>query len=67
MSALLERLEVASPGDAIDVATFKLADRGVIEALLAAAARGVTRARAARSGRGSAGRAERHPQPAGGE
>jgi phosphatidylserine/phosphatidylglycerophosphate/cardiolipin synthase-like enzyme len=39
--ALLERLEVASPGDAIDVATFKLADRGVIEALLAAAARGV--------------------------
>jgi PLD-like domain len=38
---LLERLELASPGDAIDVATFKLADRGVIEALLAAAARGV--------------------------
>ena len=40
-AALLERLEVASPGDAIDVATFKLADRGIIEALLAAAARGV--------------------------
>jgi phosphatidylserine/phosphatidylglycerophosphate/cardiolipin synthase-like enzyme len=39
--ALLERLDAASPGDAIDVATFKLADRDVIEALLAAAARGV--------------------------
>lgn len=38
---LLEKLDTASPGDTIDVATFKLADRGVLEALLAAAARGV--------------------------
>jgi phosphatidylserine/phosphatidylglycerophosphate/cardiolipin synthase-like enzyme len=42
LSALLERLEAASPGDAIDVAAFKLADRAVLEALLAAASRGVS-------------------------
>lgn len=42
LSALLERLEAASPGDAIDVAAFKLADRTVLEALLAAASRGVS-------------------------
>ena len=42
LSALLERLEAASPGDAIDVAAFKLADRAVLEALLGAASRGVS-------------------------
>lgn len=42
LSALLERLEAASPGDAIDVAACKLADRAVLEALLAAASRGVS-------------------------
>lgn len=42
LSALLQRLEAASPGDAIDVAAFKLADRAVLEALLGAASRGVS-------------------------
>ncbi len=42
LSALLERLEAASAGDTIDVAAFKLADRAVLEALLAAASRGVS-------------------------
>lgn len=38
---LLEQLGAAGPGDHIAVAMFKLADRGVIEALLDAARRGV--------------------------
>ena len=40
--ALLMQLNATGPGDAIDVAQFKLADRGVIEALLAAAMRGAS-------------------------
>jgi phosphatidylserine/phosphatidylglycerophosphate/cardiolipin synthase-like enzyme len=38
---LLEQLSSAFAGDAVDIAAFKLADRGVIEALLEAARRGV--------------------------
>jgi phosphatidylserine/phosphatidylglycerophosphate/cardiolipin synthase-like enzyme len=38
---LLEQLDAAVRGDAIDIAAFALADRGLIEALLAAARRGV--------------------------
>lgn len=38
---LLTQLDAAGPGDAIDVAAFKLADPSIIEALLAAASRGV--------------------------
>jgi phosphatidylserine/phosphatidylglycerophosphate/cardiolipin synthase-like enzyme len=41
-AALLERLAATVQGEAIDVAAFYLADRGVIEALLSADARGVT-------------------------
>jgi len=37
---LLTRLDVTAAGDAIDVAAFQLADRGVVESLLAAARRG---------------------------
>ena len=40
-AALLERIDAASRGDAIDVAMFHLADHAVAESLLAAAARGV--------------------------
>jgi phosphatidylserine/phosphatidylglycerophosphate/cardiolipin synthase-like enzyme len=40
--ALLAQLDAAGRGDTIDVAAFKLADRGVIRALLAAAARGAS-------------------------
>jgi phosphatidylserine/phosphatidylglycerophosphate/cardiolipin synthase-like enzyme len=40
--ALLARLDAAGHGDAIDIAAFKLADRSVIRALLAAAGRGVS-------------------------
>ena len=40
-SGLLEQLDAAVRGDAIDIAAFALADRGLIEALLAAARRGV--------------------------
>lgn len=40
--ALLERVGAAGRGDAIDVAQFYLSDRPVIDALLAAAARGAT-------------------------
>jgi phosphatidylserine/phosphatidylglycerophosphate/cardiolipin synthase-like enzyme len=39
---LLERLDATVRGDNIDIAMFYLADRGVIEALLAASRRGVT-------------------------
>ncbi len=39
-TALLEQLDAAGVGDAIDVATYKLADRGIIEALLDASGRG---------------------------
>jgi phosphatidylserine/phosphatidylglycerophosphate/cardiolipin synthase-like enzyme len=38
---LLEQLAAAVRGDSIDIAAFKLADRGVLEALLEAARRGV--------------------------
>jgi phosphatidylserine/phosphatidylglycerophosphate/cardiolipin synthase-like enzyme len=41
-AALLERIDEAVRGDSIDIAMFYLADRDVIEALLAAATRGVT-------------------------
>ncbi len=41
-AALLEHLEAASSGDAIDVAAFHIADRGVAEALLSAARRGAS-------------------------
>ncbi|HUI62356.1 MAG TPA: phospholipase D-like domain-containing protein [Steroidobacteraceae bacterium] len=40
-SALLERLDATVSGDAIDIAMFYVADRGVVEALLAASRRGV--------------------------
>ena len=40
--ALLAQLDAAGRGDTIDVAAFKLADRGVIRALLAAAGRGAS-------------------------
>lgn len=40
--ALLAQLDAAGRGDAIDIAAFKLADRSVIRALLAAAGRGVS-------------------------
>ncbi len=40
--ALLEQVEGAGRGDAIDVATFYLSERGVVEALIAAARRGAT-------------------------
>ena len=40
--ALLAQLNAAGRGDAIDVTAFKLADRGVIRALLAAAGRGAS-------------------------
>jgi phosphatidylserine/phosphatidylglycerophosphate/cardiolipin synthase-like enzyme len=40
-AVLLPRLDAAEQGDAIDVAAFYLAERGVVEALLAAARRGV--------------------------
>jgi phosphatidylserine/phosphatidylglycerophosphate/cardiolipin synthase-like enzyme len=40
-AVLLERLAATTQGQAIDVAAFYLADRGVIDALLAADARGV--------------------------
>jgi phosphatidylserine/phosphatidylglycerophosphate/cardiolipin synthase-like enzyme len=40
-SALVERFATTQPGDAIDIAQFYLAERSVIEALLAAARRGV--------------------------
>jgi hypothetical protein len=40
-SQLLAHLDATLPGDAIDVATFHLAERGVVESLLAAARRGV--------------------------
>ena len=39
--ALRRALEAAAPGEAIDLASYALAERGVIEALLAAARRGV--------------------------
>ena len=39
---LLTQLNAAGAGDAIAVAAYKLADRGIIEALLAAASRGVS-------------------------
>jgi phosphatidylserine/phosphatidylglycerophosphate/cardiolipin synthase-like enzyme len=39
--ALLEQIAAAVRGDAIDIAMFKLADRGVLDALLEAARRGV--------------------------
>jgi phosphatidylserine/phosphatidylglycerophosphate/cardiolipin synthase-like enzyme len=39
-SALLQRLNAASGGDGIDIAMFQLADRTVIDALLAASRRG---------------------------
>jgi phosphatidylserine/phosphatidylglycerophosphate/cardiolipin synthase-like enzyme len=39
--ALLDRLAATEHGDSIDAALFHLADRGVVEALLAAARRGV--------------------------
>jgi hypothetical protein len=38
---LLERLEACARGDNIDIAVFYIADRGIIEALLAASRRGV--------------------------
>jgi phosphatidylserine/phosphatidylglycerophosphate/cardiolipin synthase-like enzyme len=38
---LLEQLQAAVPGDSVDLAAFRLADRDVIEALLEAARRGV--------------------------
>jgi phosphatidylserine/phosphatidylglycerophosphate/cardiolipin synthase-like enzyme len=41
-TALVERFAAAGQGDAIDIAQFYLADRPVIEALLAAARRGAT-------------------------
>ncbi len=41
-SALIERLEACARGDSIDIATFYIADRGIVEALLAASRRGVT-------------------------
>jgi phosphatidylserine/phosphatidylglycerophosphate/cardiolipin synthase-like enzyme len=40
-AVLLPRLDATDQGDAIDVAAFYLAERGVVEALLAAARRGV--------------------------
>ena len=40
--ALIEQLEGAGRGDAIDIATFYLSERGVIEALIGAARRGAT-------------------------
>lgn len=40
--AIIERVEAATRGDGVDVAMFYLSDRGIIEALLAASARGVT-------------------------
>jgi phosphatidylserine/phosphatidylglycerophosphate/cardiolipin synthase-like enzyme len=39
--ALLEQIDAAVRGDSIDLAAFKLADRGVLEGLLEAARRGV--------------------------
>jgi PLD-like domain len=39
--ALLARLEASGAGDAVDVAMYRIADRGVVAALLAAARRGV--------------------------
>jgi hypothetical protein len=39
---LLQKLDAAGPGDAIDVAQFYLSDQGVLDALLAAARRGAT-------------------------
>ena len=39
--ALLEQLAAAVRGDSVDIAAFKLADRGVLDALLDAARRGV--------------------------
>ena len=41
-TALLARLDAAAAGAAVDVATYKLADRAVLEALLAAAGRGAS-------------------------
>lgn len=38
-AALLERLDATGAGDAVDVAAYKLADRAVVESLLAAASR----------------------------
>ena len=40
-ASLLERINAAANGDAIDIAMFHIADRAVIESLLAANARGV--------------------------
>lgn len=40
-AALLERLDACRSGDNIDIAMFYMADRGIIEALLAASRRGV--------------------------
>jgi len=40
-SALLDRIDAAARGDSIDIAMFHVADRGVVEALLAASRRGV--------------------------
>jgi phosphatidylserine/phosphatidylglycerophosphate/cardiolipin synthase-like enzyme len=40
-TALLERIDAAARGDNIDIAAFYIAERGIVEALLAAARRGV--------------------------
>jgi PLD-like domain len=40
--SLLEHIEAAVKGDSIDIAMFYMADRGIVDALLAASRRGVT-------------------------
>ena len=40
--AMVERIDAAAKGDAIDIAMFYVADRGVIDSLLAASQRGVS-------------------------
>ena len=41
-NAMVEKIDAAVKGDAIDIAMFYVADRGVVESLLAASQRGVT-------------------------